>query len=141
MANLSGATLLVVDDDPHIREALQRSLSREPYRVISASSAEEALALLDKEVVDVILSDENMPGGLGGVEVLRQMKADPRKKKIPVVMLTTTDDPRDVTLCYDLGCSVYITKPVDPTKFMEAIHRLGLFVSVVSIPPENGPQA
>jgi PAS domain S-box-containing protein len=74
MANSPSSTLLVVDDDPHIREALQRSLSREPYRVLSASSAEEALALLDKEEVDVVLSDEHMPGGMGGVDFFVVMR-------------------------------------------------------------------
>lgn len=87
----------------------------------------------------MLLLDINMPGGMDGVEVLRQIKADPKKKRIPIVMLTTTDDPREVVRCYDLGCSVYIPKPVDPAKFMEAIHRLGLLVSVVSIPPEDEP--
>ena len=81
----------------------------------------------------MILLDINMPG-LDGVEVLRQIKADPVSRKIPVLMLTTTDDPREVNRCYDLGCSVYITKPVDPAAFINAIKRLGLFIAVVSMP-------
>ena len=69
-----------------------------------------------------------------GVEVLRQIKADPRTALIPVIMLTTTDDPREIQRCYELGCSVYITKPVDYQGFVEAIKRLGLFLQVVRSP-------
>jgi CheY-like chemotaxis protein len=86
----------------------------------------------------LILLDIKMPGSVDGIEVLRQIKSDPHKKKIPVIMLTTTDDPRDVSRCYELGCSVFITKPVDPAQFIEALNRLGLFISVVSIPNESG---
>jgi DNA-binding NarL/FixJ family response regulator len=53
-------------------------------------------------------------------------------------MLTTTDDPREIELCYKLGCSVYITKPVDYQAFVDAVHRLGLFLQVVRV-PEYGP--
>jgi DNA-binding NarL/FixJ family response regulator len=53
-------------------------------------------------------------------------------------MLTTTDDPRDVKRCYDLGCSVYLTKPVEPVQFIESIRRLGLFIAVVSVPSVAG---
>ena len=69
-----------------------------------------------------------------GVEVLRLIKSDPRTALIPVIMLTTTDDPREIQRCYELGCSVYITKPVDYQGFVEAIKRLGLFLQVVPFP-------
>ena len=55
---------------------------------------------------------------------------------IPVIMLTTTDDPREVNRCYDLGCNVYITKPIDPSAFIEAVNRLGLFIAVVTMPSD-----
>ena len=60
------------------------------------------------------------------------------KKIANVIMLTTTDDPREVARCYDLGCSVYITKPVDPQRFVDAIQRLGLFLSIVTLPNVEG---
>ena len=62
------------------------------------------------------------------------MKANPDTKKIPVVVLTTTDDAREVARCYELGCSVYITKPVDYDSFCEAIQQLGFFMSIVTVP-------
>ena len=78
-----------------------------------------------------------MPGGVDGFEVLRRIKEDPEKRKILVIMLTTTDDPREVDACYALGCNGYMTKPIDPAHFMEALTRLGLFISVVSIAAEQ----
>ena len=73
-----------------------------------------------------------------GVEVLRRVKKDKKLKKMPVIMITTTDDPRDVEKCHKLGCSSYITKPIDYGKFVDAIKRLGLFLLVVEIPKLNG---
>jgi CheY-like chemotaxis protein len=69
-----------------------------------------------------------------GVEVRRRMKEDRELRKIPVIMLTTTDDPREVDRCHALGCNSYIVKPVDYEKFAEAIKNLGLFISLVRIP-------
>jgi CheY-like chemotaxis protein len=65
---------------------------------------------------------------------LRQIKGDPELRRIPVIMLTTTDDPREVDRCHDIGCSSYIVKPVDYEKFAEAIKNLGLYISLVQVP-------
>ena len=71
------------------------------------------------------------------MEVLRQLKSDPQTALVPIIMLTTTDDPREIQRCYELGCSVYISKPVDYQAFVEAINRLGLFLQVVRVPDTN----
>lgn len=84
----------------------------------------------------VLLLDIKMPK-LDGVEVLKRLKADARTSMIPIIMLTTTDDPREVEKCYQLGCNVYITKPVEYETFVEAVKRLGFFLQVVKLPP-NG---
>jgi CheY-like chemotaxis protein len=68
-----------------------------------------------------------------GVEVLRRLKGDKRTAVIPTIMLTTTDDPREIQRCYELGCNVYITKPVEYEPFIEAIRRLGFFLQIVKI--------
>lgn len=81
----------------------------------------------------MLLLDIRMPK-VDGVEVLRQIKKDPELKKMPVIMLTTTDDPREIRNCYNLGCSCYVTKPVDYMKFSEMLTRLGLFLLVVQVP-------
>jgi CheY-like chemotaxis protein len=85
----------------------------------------------------LLLLDIRMPR-VDGVETLRRIKADPELRKMPVIMLTTTDDPREVNNCYELGCSCYITKPVDYTNFSEMLNRLGLFLMVVQVPDING---
>ena len=85
----------------------------------------------------VLLLDIRMPK-VSGIDVLRQLKAHDELRKLPVIMLTTTDDPREVTRCHELGCSVYIQKPVDYDKFSEAIRRLGLFIMLLLVPPVNG---
>jgi CheY-like chemotaxis protein len=82
----------------------------------------------------LLLLDINMPK-VDGVEVLRRLKADSATNMIPVIVLTTTDDPREVQRCYQLGCNVYVTKPVDYQAFIDAIRRLGLFLQVVKVPP------
>jgi CheY-like chemotaxis protein len=85
----------------------------------------------------LLLLDINMPR-VDGVEVLRQIRGDARFAKMPVIMLTTTDDPREIDRCYGLGCNVYVTKPVDYQAFVEAVKRLGLFLQVVAVPRNGG---
>jgi CheY-like chemotaxis protein len=85
----------------------------------------------------LMLLDIRMPK-VDGVEVLRQIKEDDELRKMPVVMITTTDDPREVENCHALGCSNYIAKPIDYDKFVEAIRHLGLFLMVVEVPKIDG---
>ena len=85
----------------------------------------------------LVLLDIRMPK-VDGIEVLRQIKADPELRKLPVIMLTTTDDSREVDRCHQLGCSVYIQKPVDSEKFADAIRRLGMFIPLLQVPAVNG---
>jgi CheY-like chemotaxis protein len=84
----------------------------------------------------LVLLDLNLPG-LDGTQVLTRLKANERTRRMPVIILTTTDDPREIERCYDLGCNVYITKPVEYEQFTEAICKLGLFMSGVKIPEEG----
>jgi CheY-like chemotaxis protein len=83
----------------------------------------------------LILLDLNLPV-LNGLQVLQRIKADERTRRIPVVMLTTTDLQQEITKCYDLGCNIYIVKPVDYVKFSETIRNLGLFLSTVKTSDE-----
>lgn len=86
----------------------------------------------------VLLLDLNMPR-LGGFEVLRQLKADAALARIPVFVLTTTDDPVEIARCYTLGASACIVKPVDYAAFSDAVQRLALFLMTVRIPRETSP--
>jgi CheY-like chemotaxis protein len=81
----------------------------------------------------LLLLDIKMPR-VDGTEVLRWVKSNSKTALIPVIVLTTTDDPREIQRCYELGCSVYISKPVDYVSFVKAINRLGLFLQVVQVP-------
>ncbi len=81
----------------------------------------------------LVLLDLNLPD-MTGVEVLQRLKADDELKLAPVIVLTTTDDKTEIQRCYDLGCNVYVTKPVDYDNFANAIRQLGLFFAVIQIP-------
>jgi len=134
--------LIAEDDDGHadlIKDGLEESGVCNKF--IRFANGEEAWNFLSrtgtKEVRDeskgyLLLLDINMPK-MDGVEVLRRMKSDKELKDIPVMMLTTTDDPREVEVCYKIGCNMYITKPVDFKKFTETLKRLGLFIQIVKI--------
>ncbi|MDR3669685.1 MAG: response regulator [Holophaga sp.] len=80
----------------------------------------------------VLLLDINMPR-LDGIAVLKRLKGDPGTRSIPVIMLTTTDDPVEVAACYKLGCNLYITKPVEFEAFAETLERLGRFLQVLQV--------
>jgi CheY-like chemotaxis protein len=121
---------------------IERNLKRAGFvnRVVRARDGQEALNLVrgNGSVTPtgtqfLVLLDINMPR-IDGIEVLRQLKADARTARTPVIMLTTTDDPREVERCYQLGCSIYITKPVRYEDFVEALKRLGMFLEIVKLP-------
>ena len=84
----------------------------------------------------LILLDLNLPD-MSGVDILSRVKGDDRLRSTPVVVLTTTDDKQEIQRCYDLGCNVYITKPVNYENFADAIRQLGLFLSVMQVPETN----
>ena len=134
--------LIAEDDDGHadlIKEGLEDSgVCNKTIRFINGEETWQFLSgTADKEIRDksknyLLLLDINMPK-MDGIEVLKRMKASEDIKEIPVMMLTTTDDPREVEECYKLGCNIYITKPVEFKKFAETLKRLGLFLQVVKI--------
>ncbi|MHB9140846.1 MAG: response regulator [Paludibacter sp.] len=143
MKNYKELIILIAEDDDGHAELIQAGLRESGVcnRIIRFSNGEDAWFFLagkaEKEVRDVeksylLLLDINMPK-MDGVEVLRRIKSDVGLKEIPVLMLTTTDDPREVEACYKLGCNMYITKPVNFTKFAEILKRMGLFIQIVKI--------
>lgn len=141
---MSQATILVVDDDDGHVELVRRNLKRSGIgnSIVALSDGQLALDYIfcrgpsAAETHNgnlLVLLDINMPG-IDGLEVLRQIKSAAGSRLIPVFMLTTTDDIREIKRCYALGCNVYITKSVDPARFTEAIQQLGLFISVINTP-------
>ena len=135
--------VLIADDDlGHVR-LIEKNLDRAGLhnRIERFENGQDILDFLfgrgarrrAREAPYLLLLDIRMPK-VDGVEVLRQIKADPELKKIPVIMLTTMDDPREVERCHALGCNNYVVKPVDYEKFAEAIKQVGLFIALVQVP-------
>jgi len=112
--------VLVIDDDPTIRELLARSLSRDGYEVLLAEDGAHGLELARTEKPVAITLDVMMPG-IDGWGVLRALKADAATVSIPVIMITIVDDK---SLGYTLGAAEYLTKPIDRGRLLEAMHRL-----------------
>ncbi len=112
-------TVLVVDDDRSTRELISRGLEKEGFRVITASSGEEALRLARAQRPDAISLDVLMPG-MDGWTVLSSLKSDPITASIPVVVVSMLDD-RDIG--FALGAADYLTKPVDREKLVAALRR------------------
>jgi len=140
-------SLLLVEDDPGHALLVEKNLRRANITndIIKVDDGGKALDYLfckgeyeDRQSDSplLVLLDLNLPV-IDGYEVLKQMKGDDRTRHIPVIILTTTDDEREVKRCYELGCNIYITKPVDYGHFSEAITKLGLFFSVVTVPHEK----
>ncbi|MEW6353511.1 MAG: response regulator [Pseudomonadota bacterium] len=140
-------TIILAEDDEGHAQLIQRSLKRVGFvnEVVHVQNGQEVLDYIFAQGDFagrvhanrlLILLDINMPR-MDGIETLRQLKARESTRSIPVVMLTTTDDPNEIERCYQLGCGVYITKPVDGERFSEAINKLGLFLQVVKVPPEH----
>jgi CheY-like chemotaxis protein len=133
-------TILIVDDDEGhailIRENLEAA--GVPNRIEHFRDGQVVLDFFaagrpHPEETYIVLLDIRMPK-VDGIEVLRRVKADPELRMFPVIMLTTTDDVREVQRCHQIGCSGYIQKPVDYNKFAEAIRRIGLFVPLLLVP-------
>ena len=145
------AVLIAEDDDGHaelIREHLQDAGIRYPMlrfrdgqEVVDFLNGTAAPAPAQRVRPDmfVLLLDIRMPR-LDGIGVLRYIKGHPRHRTIPVFMLSTTDDPREVNVCYGLGCNCYVSKPVDHELFAETLRRLALFVLVSHLPVLSSPE-
>jgi CheY-like chemotaxis protein len=140
--------VLVAEDDEGHAGLIRKNLARAGMvnTLLHFKDGQETLDFLFRKgegnhrksgVAYLLLLDIRMPR-IDGVEVLEQVKADPELRKMPIIMITTTDDPREIEKCHALGCSNYIAKPLDYDKFVTAIRQLGLFLSVVQVPKING---
>jgi CheY-like chemotaxis protein len=111
--------VLVIDDDPNVRDLLQRQLGRDGYRVIAAADGAHGLALARENKPAVITLDVMMPG-MDGWAVLTALKADPDTADIPVIMMTIVDDKH---LGFALGAADYLTKPIDWPRLSAALKK------------------
>ncbi len=141
--NAVPVTILLIEDDPGHAVLIEKNVRRAGVanEITHKKDGTAALAyLFDRgETVKtdpmLVLLDLNLPD-MSGTEILARIKADPLLKRTPVVVLTTTDDRTEIQRCYDLGCNVYITKPVEYEGFASAIRQLGLFLTVMQVPEQ-----
>jgi len=136
--------LLLVEDDPGHARLIERNLRRAhfPYAIVLLRDGQAALDYLLPAQEErgtrppppcLIVLDLNLPG-CSGVEVLDRLKSDASTRHIPVIVLTTTDDRREIEECYALGCNAYLTKPVAYDQFVEVIQKLGWWLTEIELP-------
>jgi two-component system response regulator len=137
--------ILLVDDSADDVELTRLALEENniPSPVIVARDGTEALALLSRERIEelgefpaVVLLDLNMPK-LDGMEVLRRIRDDQRTRLVPVVILTSSEEERDLIETYKLGANSYITKPVDFGEFLAAMQHLGFYWLLLNRIPQE----
>lgn len=144
---MSQQTVLLVEDNPRDVRLTQRAFQQAQltYELQVVRDGDEALAYLTREGryqdpaesprPNVILLDLNLPR-MGGHEVLRRVKQDPRFQHIPIIVLTTSGRSDDVRLAYEHGANAYLLKPVEFTRFTEVVEQLGKFwLETVELPP------
>lgn len=137
-------TIVMIEDDEGHARLIERNIRRAGVNneIVPFANGTDALKFLFDPAINVasrhllILLDLNLPD-MTGIDILQKIKADQHTKRSPVVVLTTTDDEREIQRCYDLGANVYITKPVNYEGFANAIRQLGLFFSVMQVPTND----
>jgi CheY-like chemotaxis protein len=138
-------TIVMIEDDEGHARLIERNIRRSGVNneIVPFTNGTDAMGYLlgndnagaqRRGETLLILLDLNLPD-MTGIEILRRVKETPHLKCTPVVILTTTDDAQEIKRCYELGCNVYITKPVNYESFANAIRQLGLFFSVIQVPP------
>jgi CheY-like chemotaxis protein len=146
MSATTELTVLLAEDDDGHASLVQRNLNRvgianPVLRFRDGAGLLEYTARLTEDDArgHLALLDIRMPG-IDGVETLQRIRANPCISTMPVIMLSTTDDPDEIRRCHELGCSSYIVKPIEYAAFVEAIRSLGLFLMVVSLPSTPVPR-
>jgi two-component system response regulator len=134
------AEILLVEDNPNDAELAIRALKKNNLanNLVHLEDGQEALDYLyneDNEMPKLILMDVKMPR-VDGIEVLRKLKSDEKRKVIPVVMLTSSKEDKDIIEAYNLGVNAYIVKPVDFDQFVKAVTQLGFFWMILNQPPK-----
>jgi CheY-like chemotaxis protein len=134
-------TIVMIEDDEGHARLIEKNLKRagvfnEVKYFVSGTAAVDYLFGASRPAHGplLVLLDLNLPD-MSGIDILARLKDDPELRLAPVIVLTTTDDEREIRRCYELGCNVYITKPVNYESFAQAIRQLGLFLAVIQVPP------
>lgn len=130
--------ILLVEDNPDDETLTRRALAKNNIQneVRVARDGAEALQLLETITPELVLLDLKLPK-VDGLEVLRRIRADERTRLLPVVILTSSKEERDLVSGYGLGANSYIRKPVDFAQFVEAVRQLGLYWLVLNQSPPS----
>ncbi len=139
--------ILLIEDDPGHARLIEKNLRRIHIRneIVTLSNGREALDFIFSQgrytgipcsLPLLIILDLNLPE-IDGYQVLERIKTNEQSRHVPVIVLTTTENPSEISRCYRLGCNVFISKPVDYKKFINAISKLGLFLTIVSVPDNS----
>ena len=142
------ATIMLVDDSPDDVALTLRAFKKNNmnYKVLVASDGEEALQYLLPDgdscnpVPALVLLDINLPK-INGLEVLRRLREDERTRYLPVVVLTTSNEERDIVETYNLGANSFVRKPVAFGDFLEAVRVLGIYWLLVNQPAKGADRA
>lgn len=143
MSHSPKAKILIAEDDEGHAELIRESLrdSGVSHEIIKFTDGQQTWDYMSGHLLEeasqgvppvFLILDINMPR-LNGVEVLKLIKTHPRLKRVPVFMLSTTDDSNEVEQCYNLGCNSYIVKPIDFELFSQSIRRLGWFIQIMLV--------
>jgi two-component system, response regulator len=144
-------TILLIEDNPSDIALTKRALekARIANRLVVAEDGQEALDYLlgtgshaGRDISDqpmLTLLDLKLPK-IGGLDVLRRIRSEPGTRRLPVVILTSSNEEQDVARSYDLGINSYIRKPVDFNQFAQAVEQLGLYWLVLNEPPPQARQ-
>jgi DNA-binding response OmpR family regulator len=117
------ATVLVVDDDPVILKLLEVNFQMEGFEVLTAADGEAGMSVARARRPDVIVSDIMMPK-VNGLELVKQLKADPDTEGIPIILLSAKAQSSDVRQGMEAGADDYVTKPFEPLELVDRVHRL-----------------
>lgn len=137
-------TIILVDDEQAHSALVERNLRRVGYKeeLIKLEGGQQLLDMMfglasykerPTPYFPLILLDLNMPGK-NGISVLKELKNNEKTNHVPVIVLSTSDDPTEIEQCYRLGCNAYIVKPVMADEFKETIGKLGRFLNIVGTP-------
>lgn len=144
MTTVPISIVMIEDDEGHAR-LIEKNIRRAGItnEIIPFTLGAEALSYIttksqagrpsdDRRIL--ILLDLNLPD-MSGLDILAKVKANERTKRIPIIVLTTTDDKIEIQKCYELGCSAYVKKPLEYEAFANSVRQLGLFFSIIELPP------
>ena len=142
--NAHPVTIILIEDDPGHARLIEKNVRRAGVNntILPFTDGTAALGYLfgadaagrrSAVMPILVLLDLNLPD-MSGTDILARIKGDEMLRRAPVVVLTTTDDKSEIQRCYDLGCNVYVTKPVEYESFAAAIRQLGLFLAVMQVP-------